>query len=73
MANTMHITAPRGILLSRLAASVQSIRDGIAQRRSFQRTVKELSKLNTRQLGDLGLNRSNLRQAAHEAVYQQLR
>lgn len=72
MAASTHITAPRGILFSQLVASVQSLREHISQRRNFQRTVNELSKLSTRQLADLGLNRSNLRQAAYKAVYTQL-
>ena len=69
MATSMHITAPRGVLLSHLVASFQTLRETVSQRQHFRRTVNELSKLNTRQLGDLGLNHSNLRSAAYEAVY----
>lgn len=69
MAASMHITAPRGILFSQFAASIQSLREHMSQRRNFRRTVNELSKLNAHQLADLGLNRSSLRQAAYQAVY----
>ncbi|MFT7595290.1 MAG: hypothetical protein ACI8R4_002618 [Paracoccaceae bacterium] len=73
MAASMHITAPRGILLSQLAASVQALRERIAKRQNFQRTVRELSALSPRELADCGLNRSTLRNAAYEAVYLQQR
>jgi len=73
MAASTHITAPRGLFVSHLVASIQTLREHIARRQDFRRTVIELSKLNTHQLSDLGLNRSNLRQAAHKATCKQLR
>jgi len=73
MAASTHITAPRGQFISHLVASIQTLREHIARRQDFRSTVTELSKLNTRQLSDFGLNRSNLRQAAHKAAYKQLR
>jgi uncharacterized protein YjiS (DUF1127 family) len=37
--------------------------------RHYRRTLSELQDLSVREMDDLGLNRSNLRQAAFEAVY----
>ena len=37
--------------------------------RTYRRTINELSRLNGRQLADLGLHRSEIRRAAEEAVY----
>ena len=71
MAASIQLSAPRGILISRLAASFQALRETVAQRISFQHTVNDLSKLDRRQLADLGLHRSGIRQAAHEAIYHQ--
>jgi uncharacterized protein YjiS (DUF1127 family) len=35
----------------------------------YRRTVRELSELNTRQLAELGIYRSDIRRVAHDAVY----
>lgn len=37
--------------------------------RAYRKTVAELSRLNARQLADLGLSRSGIRATAHEAIY----
>ena len=69
MATSTHISAPRGILFSQMAASFHALRELVSKRRDFRRTVNELSRLNARQLDDLGLNRFDLRQVAFDAVY----
>jgi uncharacterized protein YjiS (DUF1127 family) len=35
----------------------------------YRRTVRELSELNTRQLSELGIHRSDIRRVARDAVY----
>ena len=39
------------------------------RRRVYRRTVRELRKLNARELNDLGIHPSMIRQLAHEAAY----
>jgi uncharacterized protein YjiS (DUF1127 family) len=39
-----------------------------AQRRVYQETLNELSKLSTRELDDMGMHRSNLRSIAQDAA-----
>lgn len=47
------------------AALVQRMTDN----RMFARTLRELGSLSDRELADLGLSRSSLRDVAHQAVY----
>lgn len=44
-------------------------RQDLAQYRLYRRTVAELRELSNRELADLGLNRSMVRQVAIDAVY----
>ena len=54
---------------NRLMALTASLRDRLAKRRLFRRTLRELQGLSARQLADLGLNRSMLRRMAWQAAY----
>jgi uncharacterized protein YjiS (DUF1127 family) len=45
------------------------VRTAISQYQSYRHTLGELNSLNNRELADLGLARSNLRDAARTAAY----
>ena len=48
---------------------IARIKDALARRRLFNQTYRELSALSTRELDDLGINRSMITRLAHEAAY----
>jgi uncharacterized protein YjiS (DUF1127 family) len=48
---------------------VARIKDALARRKLFKQTYRELSALSTRELDDLGINRSMITRLAHEAAY----
>ena len=52
-----------------LASSLRSAGDDFAKWRMYRRTVSELSKLDERELRDLGLGGGGIRAAARAAVY----
>ena len=56
-------------ILARLGEMGRMAGEGYQAWRLYRRTLSELGKLSPRDLDDLGLDRSNLRQAAFEAVY----
>jgi uncharacterized protein YjiS (DUF1127 family) len=45
------------------------LRDALNRRRIYNKTYSELSALSTRELTDLGVNRSMITRLAHEAAY----
>jgi uncharacterized protein YjiS (DUF1127 family) len=45
------------------------IADALARRRVYKRTYAELAALSTRELDDLGINRSMISRLAYEAAY----
>jgi uncharacterized protein YjiS (DUF1127 family) len=53
----------------RLAEMLKQASEAYTAWRLYRRTLSELQDLSVREMDDLGLNRSNLRQAAFEAVY----
>lgn len=61
-------TATGGLSLD-LSAAIYALMTRISNYRAYNRTVAELSQLNSRELADLGLNHGSIRAAAHEAVY----
>ena len=73
MASTTHFSNTRGNFLAPLTSWFHTAREQLARRRSYRRTLTELSSLSAYQLADLGLHRSTLSQTAHSAVYQQIR
>jgi len=55
-------------LLARLSEIATEISAAYARRREYRRTLAELQALSMRELNDLGLNPSMLRQVAWESV-----
>ncbi len=53
----------------RIAAALKSATNRVAKYRLYRKTVNELSALSTRELDDLGLNRSMIKRIALEAAY----
>ena len=58
-----------GSLKLDLSAAVYTLFSRAADYRAYRRTVTELSRLTSRELADLGLNRSTIRSTARAAVY----
>lgn len=52
-----------------LATLVASIRDGIARRKVFRQTIRELKSLSRTELEGLGIHRSMITRVALEAAY----
>ncbi|QRZ13475.1 DUF1127 domain-containing protein [Paracoccus methylovorus] len=52
-----------------IAKFVANARDYMARRAVYRQTLRELADLSTRELDDLGLNRSNIRSVAYEAAW----
>lgn len=53
----------------RAAMLVKSLRDAIERRSVYNRTVRELRALSSRELADLGIHRSMITRVALEAAY----
>lgn len=53
----------------RFAALLSGVKDMIARRRLFNKTLFELSSLSDRDLSDLGLSRASISDVAREAAY----
>ena len=60
-----------GVLPSggRITDLIASWRRALEKRRIYRQTVRELSALSTRELNDLGINRSMISRIAMEAAY----
>lgn len=56
-------------IADRAGALIKSARDAMERRRVYNRTVRELRALSTRELADLGLHRSMITRVALEAAY----
>ncbi len=52
-----------------VVAVAARVREVLARRAVFRKTVSELKQLNGRELADLGLNRSMITRTAYEAAY----
>ena len=61
--------ATTNTLRDRLAARLHALRADYAKWRTYRRTLEELSALSNRDLNDLGLSRSMIREVALEAAY----
>jgi len=57
-------------LMTRLNALIAEYRGKAARRKIYRETVQELESLSTRDLSDLGLNRSEIRRIAYQAAYE---
>lgn len=69
MAYVNSTSTAHGGLSDRLARLVKDVRMAMDRRRVFNRTVRELSALSSRELADLGLSRSMITRVAIEAAY----
>ena len=52
-----------------VASAFDAVLTAVAQHFEYRRTVSELSKLNARELNDLGLNQYDIKSVAHKLVY----
>jgi uncharacterized protein YjiS (DUF1127 family) len=56
-------------LVDRLVSALTSVKEAIARRRLYLRTLSELNALSDRDLTDLGLSRASVADVAREAAY----
>ncbi|WP_116599732.1 DUF1127 domain-containing protein [Primorskyibacter marinus] len=70
MAYATHTSNTQGAFAARVGGALDSIRTRFARRRIYKRTLTELQSLSTRELEDLGLNRSSLNRIAYQAAYE---
>ena len=56
-------------VVARFVETLRAQAERYAQYRTYRKTLNELTSLSARDLADLGLHRSMLRQVAHEATY----
>lgn len=68
MAYATNIRTGHYSLADRAAAMVASARDALERRRIYRQTLRELSALSSRELGDLGINHSMITRVALEAA-----
>jgi uncharacterized protein YjiS (DUF1127 family) len=54
---------------TRFGATLADLIKSAAQRRAYNRTVRELSELNSAQLADLGLHRGMIHSVARDVTY----
>ena len=52
-----------------ISAGVHKLMQNIADYHAYRQTVRELSKLGSKSLADLGINHADIRAAARQAVY----
>jgi len=53
----------------RIAETLKATAERMIQNHQYRTTVRELSALTSRDLADLGINASNIRQVAHDCAY----
>jgi uncharacterized protein YjiS (DUF1127 family) len=53
----------------RFSSVVKMVKEAVARRRLYSRTLAELTALTDRDLTDLGLSRANIADLAYEAAY----
>lgn len=66
---SVHHHTPRAGWLAFLRDSALSMRAAWQRSRVYMNTYNELSALSTRELNDLGIQRSNISRVAYEAAY----
>ncbi|MDP5307664.1 DUF1127 domain-containing protein [Paracoccus spongiarum] len=64
-----HVAPANAGLRARLLAAVQRHQENRARNAVYRQTVRELNALTTRDLDDLGINRSMITRIAHEAAW----
>lgn len=68
IAQALNTTADAG-LRGRLLSAIQRMQENRARRAVYRQTVRELNALTTRDLDDLGINRSMITRLAQEAAW----
>uniref|UniRef100_UPI003AD843A6 DUF1127 domain-containing protein n=1 Tax=Paracoccus sp. T5 TaxID=3402161 RepID=UPI003AD843A6 len=68
IAQAQNAAADHG-LRGRLLTAIQRMQENRARRAVYRQTVRELNALTTRDLNDLGINRSMITRLAHEAAW----
>ncbi|PZQ97203.1 MAG: hypothetical protein DI533_14870 [Cereibacter sphaeroides] len=61
--------AASGSFSDRLNALLASLKEAAVRRQMYTRTYRELNSLTERELGDLGIHRSMIREISLEAAY----
>jgi uncharacterized protein YjiS (DUF1127 family) len=56
-------------IADRVSGIVKSVKGGLARRRKYAQTYRELDALTERELSDLGIHRSMIARIAREAAY----
>jgi uncharacterized protein YjiS (DUF1127 family) len=69
MAHANATRAAQGGFADRIGAFVTSVKSGVAKRRKYMQTYRELNALTARELSDLGIHESMIAQIAREAAY----
>ena len=69
MAYISNISTPKSTAATGLRRWYEIIVQNLADNRMYARTLRELDALSDRELADLGLSRSSLRDVARAAVY----
>ncbi|PYG27738.1 DUF1127 domain-containing protein [Pelagimonas varians] len=67
---TQITTGSHSGLSARFSLLLTNFRAGIARRKVYTQTLRELGSLSNRELADLGLNRSIIRRVAYQAAYE---
>lgn len=70
MAAAYQIATPKAALSTSPMAWVKELGTKFARFRLYRQTVNELSSLTSRELADLGLNRSMIKRIAYQAAYE---
>lgn len=70
MAYATQTSHTQGAFAARISAALDTIRTRFERRRVYKRTLTELQSLSSRELADLGLNRSSLNRVAYQAAYE---
>ncbi|SMC88358.1 DUF1127 domain-containing protein [Primorskyibacter flagellatus] len=70
MAYATHTSNTQSAFAARVGDALDTIRTRFERRRVYKRTLTELQSLSTRELEDLGLNRSSLNRIAYQAAYE---
>lgn len=70
MTTTTDFSVATPALQAPFAERITALREAIAQRTTYRKTVRELQELSNRDLADLGIHRSAIKSIAYEAAYQ---
>lgn len=71
MAYTSTNTSTAALVSGRIAAFFADLAERAEKHRVYRTTYNELSALSSRELADLGINRSTIKSIAYEAAYKE--